>query len=61
MDLQLSEVFRGGLIMGNCETCKYCVTDEDKLFCENMKAAEWFEEVSADHRCPLWEEKDAKV
>lgn len=41
-----------------CETCKYCVTDENKLFCENMKADEWFEEVSADHRCPLWEEKD---
>ena len=45
--------------MNNCETCKYCVTDEDgKLFCENMSADEWFEEVSADHRCPLWEEKD---
>lgn len=41
-----------------CETCEYCVTDEDKLFCENMNADEWFEEVSADHRCPLWEEKD---
>ena len=41
-----------------CETCKYSVTDEDKLFCENMNADEWFEEVSAAHRCPLWEEKD---
>lgn len=46
-----------------CETCKYCVTDKDtgKLFCENMSADEWFEEVSAAHSCPLWEENDAEV
>ena len=44
-----------------CETCKHCVTDEGELFCENMNADEWFEEVSADHRCRCWEEKDAEV
>ena len=42
-----------------CESCKHCITDEDeKMFCTNLLADEWFEEVSADHRCPLWEEKD---
>ena len=42
-----------------CESCKHCITDEDeKMFCTNLLADEWFEEVSSDHRCPLWEEKD---
>ena len=44
--------------MQTCDTCKYCVRDEGSMFCENMSADEWFEEVSRDHRCPLWEEKD---
>lgn len=46
--------------METCETCKHCVTDEnEKLFCENILAEEWFEEVSWHHQCRLWEEKDA--
>ena len=44
-----------------CETCKYCEAGEnEKLYCENKQADEWYEEVSWHHSCPLWEEREER-
>lgn len=42
-----------------CETCKYCESEKYlHLTCVNENADEWYEDVTWNHSCPLWEERD---